>query len=205
MRTSSSNSFIGLILLLMGVVGLLTLSPQGVWRALAQQPTGSVPTVTGTPIGCLVKVALLTNVPVYAGPATGLYPIIGYLVPGQIVPAIGRNADSSWLKIVYYGVPGNEGWVYALYTTLVEGGLPPVIATPPFPTPRQTPTLSEALATLAAASSTPLPTFTLPPPISIPTFADGTNSSTRIPQGLVILVLATIGLFGAIVSLLRRQ
>ncbi len=194
------------ILLICAVLcGAIGLTLPATMPAMAQQPTGTVPTVTSTPVGALVKVALVENVPVYAGPIPERYPIIGYLVPDQVVPALGRTPDSAWLKIVYYGVPGNEGWVYALYMTLVRGNLPPVVDTPLPPTPYATPTLSANLATLVAGAATPLPTFTPPPPLAIPTFSSPAGISSGTPRGVILSLLLAIGLFGILISLLRRQ
>ena len=195
-----------LLLVCVGIILAAWLLPWPVARPVAaQQPTGSIPTVTGTPSGPLVKVALTSNVPVYAGPVPGVYAIIGYLVPDQVVPAIGRTADSTWLKIVYYGVPDNEGWVYALYMTLVRGNLPPIVATPLPPTPLETPTISSGLATLVAGAATPLPTFTSPPPLALPTFTAPSGLSSSLPAGVVVSLLLAIGLFGVLISFLRRH
>ncbi len=195
-----------LVLVLVGAIAWMALyATPSVGLVAAQQPTGSVPTVTGTATGPLVKAALTSNVPVYAGPIPGVYPIIGYLVPDQVVPALGRTADSAWIQIVYYGVPDNEGWVYALYLTLVKGNLPPVVATPVPPTPYKTPTMSAGLATLVAGAATPLPTFTSPPPLSIPTFAAFSPLASETPRGVLISLLLAIGLFGVLISFLRRR
>lgn len=203
-RLLSPKRLIVLALLAGGALTAL-LSTPFVSPVVAQQPTGSVPTVTGTPTGPLVKVAMTSNIPVYAGPIPGVYPIIGYLVPDQVVPALGRTADSSWIKVVYYGVPGNEGWVYALYLTLVKGNLPPVVATPVPPTPYETPTVSAGLATLVAGAVTPLPTFTPPPPLSIPTFTVLAPLASATPGGVLISLLLAIGFFGVLISFLRRR
>lgn len=193
------------LLLCAGICGVIGMMLPSAIPAAAQQPTGTVPTVTSTPIGALVKVALDKNIPVYAGPLPDRYPILGYLVPDQVVPALGRTSDSTWLKIVYYGVPGNEGWVYALYMTLVKGNLPPVVETPLPPTPYATPTLSTDLATLVASAATSLPTFTPAPPLSIPTFSPPATLTPATPRGVILSLLLAIGLFGILISFLRRQ
>lgn len=193
------------LLVCAGICGAAGLTLSSAIPVVAQQPTGTVPTVTGTPVGALVKVALSENVPVYAGPIPDRYPIIGYLVPEQTVPALGRTSDSAWLKIVYYGVPDNTGWVYALYMTLVKGNLPPVVATPVPPTPYLTPTLSANLATVVAGAATPLSTFTPAPPLAIPTFSSPGEVSRAAPRGVIISLLLAIGFFGMFISLLRRS
>ncbi|MGB2909532.1 MAG: SH3 domain-containing protein, partial [Anaerolineales bacterium] len=82
---------------------------------LAQIPTGSIPTVTGTPIGAIAVV--LDNdqgfVNVRAGPSTVGYEIIGVLVAGQQVPALGRSTGGDWIKIAYPGVPGGVAWIWS--------------------------------------------------------------------------------------------
>ena len=69
---------------------------------LAQQPTGSIPTVTGTPQGVIV--ALYLDRPqedVYSGPSYYLYPRIGVLLAGQEMPAYGISEDGNWIQIYY--------------------------------------------------------------------------------------------------------
>ena len=44
-----------------------------------------------------------------SGPGTLGYEIIGVLVIGQQVPAIGRTAVGEWIQIVYPGMPGRSG------------------------------------------------------------------------------------------------
>ena len=99
---------------------LLALSlPSRPW-VLAQQPTGSVPTVTGTPTGPVVAVdPSLDYIDVYAGPGSFDYPAIGVLVTGVKVPALGRaRGNDNWIMIRYVGVPESIGWVYALQVSL---------------------------------------------------------------------------------------
>ncbi len=93
---------------------------------LVQQPTVSIPTVTGTPTGPMVTVPQdQVFVYVRAGPDSS-YPKIGILVTGQKAPALGISGD--YIQIVYMGVPGNVGWVYRLLV-IVDSELP--LLTPP--------------------------------------------------------------------------
>jgi hypothetical protein len=79
---------------------------------LAQQPTGSIPTVTGTPAGALVTVYLdLAQIDIYSGPSSYEYPSIGVLLAGQQVPAYGFSEDGNWIQIYYPGVPDSVAWV----------------------------------------------------------------------------------------------
>ena len=91
----------------------------------AQQPTGSIPTVTGTPAGAIVALYLDENHPqenVYSGPSIYLYPAIGVLLAGQEVPAYGYSEDKNWIQIYYPGVPNSVAWVYAPYVKIVKIG-----------------------------------------------------------------------------------
>ncbi len=178
---------------------------------LAQQPTGSVPTVTGTPQGAIV--ALYLDRPqedVYSGPSSYLYPRIGVLLAGQEMPAYGVSEDGNWIQIYYPGVPNSVAWVYAAYVKVVKIGLLPTLDTPPTPTPASTPII-DINPTLIAAFVTPvistrLPTFTPPAPLIDASFADNTSSvDNRVPMGLLIFGLGFVGALGALISFLRGR
>jgi uncharacterized protein YraI len=116
-------------------------------RAVAQQPTGSVPTVTGTVSGPIVTIyADLDKVDIYAGPSTYLYPAVGVLLAGQSAPALGRGPEPDWIQIFYPGVPGSKAWVYAPYVRISPGARLQVLEAPPTPTPFSTPTIDPTLA-----------------------------------------------------------
>ncbi|MEW5828581.1 MAG: SH3 domain-containing protein [Chloroflexota bacterium] len=193
--------------LVVGLVLMIASAAPGT-KVLAQQPTGSVPTVTGTPTGPIVKVTYSEQINVRSGPSSYFYPIIGILLPNQTAPALGRSPGGDWIMIAYPGVPGGVAWVYAPLVSLSPGTLP-IIEPPPTPTPRTTATLDP---TLAAAYETPLvptrlPTFTPPAPLVIPTYTDAVSASdaSRIPTGLLIVALGLVGLFGALISFLRGR
>lgn len=174
----------------------------------AQQPTGSVPTVTGTPTGMIVRVNLdLEIVNVYAGPSSYLYPSVGVLLLGQEVPALGISEDENWIQVYYPGVPGSVAWVFGPYVTIVKTGRLPVIPAPSTPTPLSTPTIDPTLAAAFIGPVTPtrLPTFTPPPELIVPTFLPDLDSANRIPSGLLIIVLGFIGAFGALISFLQGR
>ncbi len=180
-------------------------------RAFAQQPTGSIPTVTGTPVGAVVSVdPSLGQVDVYAGPGSFNYPAIGVLLTGEKAPALGRaRGDDNWIMIRYDGVPGGVAWVYALYVSLTNTNgvaLPPVDI-PPTPTPASTPTINPTLvaAYLPAENATRLPTFTPPAPLAVPTFVDVDQNAGRIPVGLLIFGFAVVGALGTMISFLRGR
>lgn len=173
----------------------------------AQQPTGSVPTVTGTPSGPIVTVVNADGANVRAGPSSVYYEKIGpSLIDGQKVPALGRSAGGDWIQIYYPGVPGNVGWVYAPLVVLSPGYLP-IVEPPPTSTPRVTQVIDPTLIAAFAATGNPtqLPTFTPPPPLVIPTYDANNESLPKIPMGLVIFGLAFIGLFGSAITFLRRR
>jgi len=177
--------------------------------ANAQQPTGSVPTVTGTVSGPIVTVYTdLEQVELYAGPSTYLYPAVGVLLAGQSIPAVGRGTEPDWIQVLYPGIPGSRAWVYAPYVRISPGARLPTVVAPPTPTPFSTPTINPTLAAAFIAPETPtrLPTFTPPADFIIPTFVDENNDQTnRIPIGLVIFSLGFIGAMGVLIAFLRGR
>ncbi len=177
-------------------------------RALAQQPTGSVPTVTGTPRGPEVIVySDHESIGVYAGPSSYLYAKVGILLAGERAPALGYSRDQQWIQIIYVGVRGGRGWVYAPFVSIVRGPLLQVVADPPTATPLTTPTLNPTVVAALGLDINPtrLPTFTAPPPLQIPTFDPAPRAGSRIPLGFLILGLALIGILGATISFLRGR
>lgn len=178
-------------------------------NARAQQPTGSVPTVTGTASGPIVTVyADLAQVDVYSGPSTYLYPAVGVVLAGQSVPALGRARDENWIQIIYPGVPGSKAWIYAPYVKISPGSRLSIVDAPPTPTPFSTPTIDPTLAAAFIAPETPtrLPTFTPPAQIEIPTFeVEGANRANRVPAGLLIVSLGFVGVLGVLISFLRGR
>ena len=193
-------------------IALLGLFDPGQPPALAQQPTGSVPTVTGTPEGPVIKVD--PSIPgglihVYAGPSSFDYPSIGILLVNETAPAIGRaEGREDWIQIRYPGVPKSIGWVYGPYVKLSPGALLPLIEVPPTPTPFATPTINPTLEAVYIGQQSPtrLPTFTPPPPLEQPSFTDEPGpAATNIPTGLLILSLGLFGFFGAVISYLRGR
>ncbi|MCJ7432463.1 MAG: hypothetical protein MUO77_03150, partial [Anaerolineales bacterium] len=187
-----SIKFISLALVIVGVCTLTFYAPLSI-PTHAQQSTGSVPTVTGTPSGPMATVYLdLGQIDVYAGPSSFFYPAIGVLLAGQQVPALGRSNDEQWIMIRYPGVPKSVAWVYAPYVSLLRGGSLPELPAPPTPTLISTPTINPTLAAafIAQATSTRLPTFTPPAPLVAPAFVDQTTRPSRVPMGLMIFGLA---------------
>ncbi|MFH1184209.1 MAG: hypothetical protein V1755_04110 [Chloroflexota bacterium] len=199
-----------LLLLAGAAVGVLTQVPAR-RLAVAQQPTGSIPTVTGTPTGPTVAVdPSLERVRVYSGPSSLNYPAIGVLLTGVRAPALGRAlGNDDWILIRYDGVPGSQAWIYALYVSLSGSGGQelPRVEVPATPTPASTPTIDPTLAAafIPPENATRLPTFTAVPPLAIPTFVDEAGAASRIPVGLLILGFAVIGALGTMISFLRGR
>lgn len=201
---------IGILLMAVITVTALGLVAPVQYSALAQQPTGSIPTVTGTAEGPVIRVdPSLPQIRVYAGPSSFDYPAIGVLLANETAPALARaEGRDDWIQIYYPGVPGSIGWVYALYVRISPGAILPRIEVPATPTPFSTPTINPTLEAAFLAQQTPtrLPTFTPPPALELPSFADDTDSQSRgIPAGLIILSLGLFGFFGAVISYLRGR
>src|SRR6266542_236538 len=193
MKSYRARIIIGLIAIV-GITVLGLFDPR-LPSVLAQQPTGSVPTVTGTPSGPVVTVDQsipetcgCAGIRVYAGPSSFEYPAIGVLLGSESAPALGRAKDlEDWIEIYYAGVPGSIGWLYGPYVSLSPGALLPLVEIPPTPTPFTTPTINLTLEAAFIGQQTPtrLPTFTPPPPLDVPSFNEGPNpSATGIPAGL---------------------
>lgn len=170
-----------------------------------QPPTGSIPTVTGTPVGPLIVVPEQVNV--RTGPGTE-YEQVGVLIAGQTAPAIGRTAGGDWIQIEYRGVPNEIAWIYSPFVLLdPPGAFLPIIEPPPTATPRVTPTIDPTLAAqfnLSDITATRLPTFTAAPPIVQATIAaPQLGPGPGIPPILTIAGLVLIGTFGVLISVLR--
>jgi hypothetical protein len=173
-----------------------------------QQPTVAIPTVTGTktgPIG-IVYSDPEEQINVRSGPGID-YPKVGVLLNRQQVPAIGATPGGSWIQIIYPGVEGGVAWVYA--PLLRVDGVLPIVEPPSTPTPRVTPTIDPTLASqfIVEIPATRLPTFTPPPPLVIATFPpeEPVAGTGGVPIGFVITGLTVVGVFGLIISILRRR
>jgi hypothetical protein len=178
--------------------------------ALAQQPTGKIPTVTGTPEGPVVTVdQSIPVIRVYAGPSSFDYPSIGVLLGNETAPALARaDGREDWIQIRYPGVPNAIGWVYGPYVKLSPGALLPLVEVPATPTPISTPTIDPTLEAAFIGQQTPtrLPTFTPPAPLEQPSFGNtAADAPANIPTGLLILSLGLFGFFGAVISYLRGR
>ena len=194
--------------LVLGLMGMLVWKLPAVRASGVRQiPTVSIPTVTSSPSGAIATVTREQDqINVRGGPGVE-YPIIGVLIAGQQVPALGRSVGGQWIQIAYPGVQDGLAWVYSPLVEIV--GSLPVVAPPPTPTPRTTPTVDPTLASqfIVEIPPTRLPTFTPPPPLVIPTLpadVDG-GATSRIPMGFIITGMGVIGIFGLFISLLRGR
>lgn len=201
-----------LLLFIACVATMLEVIVPGILPALAQQPTGSIPTVTGTPEGPTIRVdPSISQIRVWAGPSSlGEYPPIGILLANETAPALARaKGKDEWIQIYYPGVPGSVGWVFARYVSISPGAVLKAIEVPATPTPLSTPTIDPTLvaAFIGQPTSTRLPTFTPPPPLELPKFTDAPSGTqtTGVPIGLLILSLALFGFFGVFLSYLRGR
>jgi len=196
-------------IMIFGITILGSFDP-GQISVFAQQPTGSIPTVTGTPSGPVITVdQSLQVINIYAGPSTFDYPSVGVLLGNETAPAIGRaRGREDWIQIRYSGVPNSIGWVFGPWVKLSPGALLPIVEIPATPTALSTPTINPTLEAAFIGQQTPtrLPTFTPPPPLDLPSFNDVNQTQTAsVPVGLLILGLGLFGFFGAVISYLRGR
>jgi uncharacterized protein YraI len=183
---------------LLGVIMLAALGLAGPLAPRQAQAYQDVP----TPTGIFVTVTYTDPINVRSGPHTQVYPIVGQLNPGEVVPALGISPGREWIQVTY---PGGTGWVYASFVS-ISGGELRIIEPPPTPTPLATSTIDPTLAAQFAIqpTQTRMPTFTPPPPLEVPQFADNTRNSWG-AAGIFIVGLGLIGAVGLLVSFLARR
>jgi hypothetical protein len=183
---------------LWGIVFILGL---GLGAFLSPKQVGAYQDVP-TPGGVTVTVTYTDPINIRSGPSTVNYPIVGQLNPGEVVPALGVSPKREWILVSY---PGGTGWVYASFVS-ISGGELQIVEPPPTPTQLATSTIDP---TLAAAfnvqpTQTRMPTFTPPPPLEIPQFADNAGSPIG-AAGIFIVGLGLIGGIGLLVSFIMRK
>jgi hypothetical protein len=168
--------------------------------------------VTATPAaGAGMFITVITEEPqinVRMGPSSSIYPIVGTLPTGSTAPALGRSLGGDWIQIEYPGAPNNAGWVYSPLVKVSPGTLR-IVDPPPTPVPPATATIDPTLAAQFSIipTNTRLPTFTPPPSLTIPSYTEAPrmNSSSPVPLGTVIIVLAALGSIGFLLSLFLRR
>jgi hypothetical protein len=197
------------IIIIIGLLIVTSYTLTDVNNVHAQQPTGSIPTVTGTPKGPTAKVRIgLTEdrVNVRSGPSIE-YPEIGVILLGAEVPVVGRSIGGDWLVVEYPGVTGGIGWVWARYMSVTPGELA-VVESPPLPEPIRTITIDPTMAAqfVTTPIATRLPTFTQPAPLVIPTYDNSTGQTLGgIPIGLIIIILAGTGILLGLFSYFQSR
>lgn len=163
--------------------------------------------VAATPSGIYITVTYSDPINVRGGPSTVHYPIVGRLFPGDILPALGVSPGREWVQVAYPSAPGGVAWVYAIYVN-VSGGELLVVEAPSTPTPLVTTTID---ATLAAAfniqpTSSRMPTFTPPPPLTVPQFTEVTTPrDALVAPGVFVVGLVLLGVTGLLVSIVLRK
>lgn len=190
---STQPSFLGWFAVAL-ISGAIFMSVQPARRSLAQSiatntpvPAGGQPYITNTFEG-------EPAINVRTGPSTIVFPApCGSLAFGATAPALGASPGHDWIQIVYPLCPGGVGWIYAANVTLT--GTLQVVEPPPTPTPLATATIDPTLeaAFQVQPTVTRLPTFTPPPPLSVPVFEGRDAQPPVFPAGAAILVLLGLG------------
>jgi hypothetical protein len=131
--------------------------------------------------------------------------VVGRLFPGDVVSALGVSPGREWVQIAYPSAPGGVGWVYAIYVS-ISGGELLVVEAPPTQTPEVTPTIDPTLAAEFnfEPTVTRMPTFTPPPPLTVPTYAEADEPAPGLAPGTYIAILFSLGLIGLLVSAFFR-
>ncbi len=185
------------------LITLYTLSaPKSVY---AQQPTGSIATVTGTPKGPMASVITYkaegNGINIRSGPGT-FYEVIGKMWIDQDYPILGKSPGGDWILIKDTSLAGGQGWVY-FYNVNISAGEIPVAEVPPTPQPKATTAIDPTLAAqfITTPLATKMPTFTPSGPLTIPTFeAFDSQSFAGIPIGLIIMALLGLGVIMILIS-----
>jgi uncharacterized protein YraI len=157
-----------------------------------------------------VRIEAYQDVFVRSGPGTE-YDRLGVLIAGQTGEIIGRSSNHQWIKIVYVGPHGTEGWVFRdLVRIIADMTTVPVAEAPPTPTLPPTATsafgLPAALSTATPGPDRP-PTFTPPVAEIRPTLlpVQGVRESVTFPPAVLIISLSVLGVFGGLLSVLRSR
>jgi uncharacterized protein YraI len=145
--------------------------------------------------GIQVTVTYTEPINVRGGPSTVYYPVVGRVSPGDVLTGLGVSPGREWVQVSFPSAPGGVGWLYAAYVT-VSGGELRVVEPPPTSTPIATATINPtfAAAFIFQPTETRPPTFTPPPPLEIPEFADeATRRPSGLPSGAIVFGLFAIG------------
>ena len=170
----------------------------------AQEPT---PTSALEATGMYITViSTEPQINVRMGPSSIVYPIVGYLLPGQTAPALGRSPGGDWIQISYPGAPYEAGWVYAPLVQVSPGVLR-IIEPPPTPVPPATPTIDPALLAQFTyiPTATRLATFTPPPALNLPSYTEIPQQEPAYPIPWIVIFFGSTGFVGLIFSFLSRK
>src|SRR3972149_2154715 len=92
----------------------LTLGASRPIVVLAQEPGPSSTPTVGAPEGMFITViSTEPQINVRAGPNQVAYPVVGFLLPGSIAPALGRSPGGDWIQVAYDAAPGGVGGGYS--------------------------------------------------------------------------------------------
>jgi len=195
------------ILLFLGMISLLFSHTITVSTA-AKQIDEPTPTSAPNTSGAYITVIYIEPINVRSGPSSFDYPVIGSIPVGGTAPAIGRSPAGEWIQISFPAGPRGIGWVYAYNVKLSPGALLPLVEPPPTPVPDVTATANPTYvaALQPVPTSTRKPTFTAPPPLELPTYANPNDEPAGGLQiGWIIIGLGVVGLMGMAISSLRRH
>ena len=188
--------------ILLVLFGIFPASPLTFVRA--QQPTETPAAATG------IFVTVVTDEPqinVRLGPSSTIYPVVGVLLTGSTVPALGRSQGGDWIQIEFSSAPNGKGWVYSPLVQVSPSGATLQIAEPPpTPIPPATSTIDPTLAAqfIVLPTNTRLPTFTPPPTLVEIEYLQSTPLQAEIPWASIIIAFAVLGVIGFLLSLIRR-
>lgn len=197
-------------LLVMVMTGLILLTTVPLSPVSAENPAGVAPQIaTSTPSGPMAEVVPGNEerVNLRSGPGTK-YELVGVLLVGQRVPAMGRSPAGEWIQIEYPGVPGGVAWVYAPFVKIDPPVQLPIVEPPPTPTLLYTLTIDPTLAArfIVTEAPTRLPTFTPPGPLAIPTFTDASAGTVgNVPMGFIVIGLAALGILFGLISFVQGR
>lgn len=170
----------------------------------AQQPTDTPAAATG------LFITVVTDEPqinVRMGPSSTVYPVIGVLLTGSTVPALGRSQGGDWIQIEFAAGPNGKGWVYSPLVQVSPPGNLQVVDSPPTPIPPATSTIDPTLAAqfVVQPTNTRLPTYTPAPTLVKFDFEQSAATQFNIPWASIIIALAVLGMIGFLLSLLARR
>jgi len=184
---------------------LLLFTISGTKSVTAQQPTGSIPTVTGTPTGPMASViaykAESDGINIRSGPGTN-YEVVGKMWIDLALPVLGKSPGGDWLLVKDPSLPDGKGWVFSFNVDVTPGEIP-VAEVPPTPMPVATAEIDPTLAAqfITTPLATKLPTYTPSAPLVIPTFETlDSQAFAGIPIGLIIFTLIGFGLLLVLIS-----